>query len=315
MYFNDAHRHRLWLIFLLSAIFALCASSAYPQSYDLEVLVGDTTASPGEQNAVIPIYMSNLADTVAMFQMFLILNRQDIMEFTGEFDTSNTLCSGWEIIWSDLVGGTGYVMRIVAQADYFWQPYTPGIGYPQFGETPLIKVLANVYDIPDSMTDRTVNIFMQHENAEQFGFYDQNGDIICATLDTVYDTSWFECLAWIDDICLFWEEVAEGPVDSVDSFWCCDTTVALMLDTAKVNVLNGTLRVLPSDCMSRGDANNDESRNLLDITFLISYLYKSGSAPLYPEHADADGNAIINLLDITYLIKYLYKGGPAPVCP
>nr|MBN2277964.1 hypothetical protein [candidate division Zixibacteria bacterium] len=64
-----------------------------------------------------------------------------------------------------------------------------------------------------------------------------------------------------------------------------------------------------------GDANASGSVNILDVTYLINYLYKAGPAPLPPEAGDANGNGAINILDATYLINYLYKSGPAPVCP
>ncbi len=62
-----------------------------------------------------------------------------------------------------------------------------------------------------------------------------------------------------------------------------------------------------------GDANNDDTINLKDITFLIRYLYKGGEAPQYPNQADANGDCEISILDITYLISFLYKGGPEPI--
>lgn len=64
-----------------------------------------------------------------------------------------------------------------------------------------------------------------------------------------------------------------------------------------------------------GDANADETVNLLDITYLISYLYKGGAAPIPYEVCSGDPNCdcTVNLLDITYLISYLYKDG-APPC-
>ena len=64
-----------------------------------------------------------------------------------------------------------------------------------------------------------------------------------------------------------------------------------------------------------GDANNDEIVNILDITYLVNYLYKGGLQPQPLEKADVNGDATITILDITYLINYLYKGGPAPNCP
>ncbi|MEW5924002.1 MAG: dockerin type I domain-containing protein, partial [Candidatus Zixiibacteriota bacterium] len=64
-----------------------------------------------------------------------------------------------------------------------------------------------------------------------------------------------------------------------------------------------------------GDVNNDEAVNILDVTYLITYLYKGGPAPIPPESADVNNSGNINLLDVTYLITYLYKSGPDPTCP
>ncbi|PKK84695.1 MAG: hypothetical protein CVT49_02405 [candidate division Zixibacteria bacterium HGW-Zixibacteria-1] len=63
-----------------------------------------------------------------------------------------------------------------------------------------------------------------------------------------------------------------------------------------------------------GDLNNDGSINVLDIVYLINYLYKGGPAPAFPYLADVNGSHTINILDVTALIGYLYRGGPAPAC-
>ncbi|PKK85105.1 MAG: hypothetical protein CVT49_00760 [candidate division Zixibacteria bacterium HGW-Zixibacteria-1] len=70
----------------------------------------------------------------------------------------------------------------------------------------------------------------------------------------------------------------------------------------------------PGCCKVAGDANNNDAVNILDVTFIINYLYKGGAAPVCSDKADANGNNVINILDVTYLISYLYKGGPAPIC-
>jgi hypothetical protein len=62
-----------------------------------------------------------------------------------------------------------------------------------------------------------------------------------------------------------------------------------------------------------GDVDNNHLVNLMDITYLISYLYHGGAPPVILNNGDVDGNCEINLLDITYLISYLYMGGPQPV--
>lgn len=64
-----------------------------------------------------------------------------------------------------------------------------------------------------------------------------------------------------------------------------------------------------------GDANLDASINLLDIVFILNYLYKGGPEPTYPHLADVNSSGGINLLDVTYMIRYLYWGSTAPDCP
>jgi hypothetical protein len=69
----------------------------------------------------------------------------------------------------------------------------------------------------------------------------------------------------------------------------------------------------PCDC-TPGNCNGDGTINILDITYLINYLYKGGPAPIPYRlcSGDANCNCTVNILDITYLINFLYKGGPAP---
>jgi hypothetical protein len=64
-----------------------------------------------------------------------------------------------------------------------------------------------------------------------------------------------------------------------------------------------------------GDANGNGNVNILDITYLINYLYMGGPRPVPLVSADVNNNGLVNILDITYLINYLYRGGPDPVCP
>ncbi|MEW5924118.1 MAG: FISUMP domain-containing protein [Candidatus Zixiibacteriota bacterium] len=68
-----------------------------------------------------------------------------------------------------------------------------------------------------------------------------------------------------------------------------------------------------------GDVNNSGAINLLDVTYLISYLYKSGPEPncgigFEGICGDVNISGGVNILDVTYLINYLYKGGATPIC-
>ncbi len=63
-----------------------------------------------------------------------------------------------------------------------------------------------------------------------------------------------------------------------------------------------------------GDVNGSNTVNILDITYLISFLYKEGPPPDPYAAADVNGSGTVNILDITYLISFLYKEGPEPAC-
>jgi hypothetical protein len=63
-----------------------------------------------------------------------------------------------------------------------------------------------------------------------------------------------------------------------------------------------------------GDADDNGTVNILDIIFLISFLYKSGPAPSNPDVCNVNGDSAVNLLDITYLISFLYLSGSEPDC-
>jgi hypothetical protein len=63
-----------------------------------------------------------------------------------------------------------------------------------------------------------------------------------------------------------------------------------------------------------GDCNQDDMVNILDIVYLIRYMYYGGPPADPWEAADVDGNGLLNILDITYLIDYLYQGGLEPDC-
>jgi hypothetical protein len=62
-----------------------------------------------------------------------------------------------------------------------------------------------------------------------------------------------------------------------------------------------------------GDADGSGELNLLDITHIINYLYKSGLPPKHDYYmGDPNCSGAINILDVSYLINYLYRGGPEP---
>ena len=113
--------------------------------------------------------------------------------------------------------------------------------------------------------------------------------------------------------------VASGTAsDSTDHVWAADGTYGVKVqardswgfESSWSPALNVTVYAYLA-----GDPNASGTINILDCTYLISYLYKSGPAPNPLGSGDVNGNGSTNILDVTYLISYLYKGGPAPVYP
>ena len=73
----------------------------------------------------------------------------------------------------------------------------------------------------------------------------------------------------------------------------------------------------PCSCcapVSAGDANNDGSVNVADVTFLIARIFAGGQAPDCQDQADANGDNNLNIADVTFLIARIFAAGPAPVC-
>lgn len=402
MSLSPTYLKRLALIVpvLCVIIFAAAPSSS---AYDLEVLVGDTSGLPGTPNSVVSVFMRNWTDTVAAFDLWLVLSNSEILQFQtdtdtmvvvrywacdeydgavctsyvevsdywvctewqgenctdstimlgyykcleenppghcidsifipgydstsidtieariGNLDTVGTLVGGWELVESRSLAGLGYDLKITAATEVppITPPFVPGIGFPQYGIKPLIKIMGDIKDIPDSAANRTVNINIQTASKVNFSFSDENGDAIGIVTEELEDTLWWECLEWVDPpantICYNYKRVPFGPSDS----FSLDTILVGHLDTNVVFLKNGSLTVLQGVC---GDANGDNNINLLDILFLISSVYDNGPDPSNPMLADCncDGQqgAHVNLLDILYLISFLYDNprGPAPCC-
>jgi len=63
-----------------------------------------------------------------------------------------------------------------------------------------------------------------------------------------------------------------------------------------------------------GDANGDTEVNVGDAVFIITYVFKGGSAPDPIAAGDANGDGECNVADAVFLINFIFKGGPAPIC-
>ncbi len=65
-------------------------------------------------------------------------------------------------------------------------------------------------------------------------------------------------------------------------------------------------------CVVRGDVNHSGTINVVDLSYLVDYLFFEGPAPPCFEEGDVDGSIAINVVDLTYLVDYLFFFGPPP---
>ncbi len=63
-----------------------------------------------------------------------------------------------------------------------------------------------------------------------------------------------------------------------------------------------------------GDIDNSGSVDVSDMTYLTSYMFESGTAPVHMASADIVCNGDIDISDLIYLVAYMFQGGPAPEC-
>ncbi len=69
---------------------------------------------------------------------------------------------------------------------------------------------------------------------------------------------------------------------------------------------------LPYIC---GDANGDETVNVGDAIFLVTYVFKAGPAPDPLEAGDANASGAVDIGDAVHIVNFIFNGGVAPVCP
>lgn len=217
----------------------------------------------------------------------------------GTIDTTGTLVGGWEWVDARSLSGTGHDLNVAGIADLPPLPITPGIA-PQEGGI-LVKLVGQVYDIPDSMTDRTVNLLVQTQFLGHFNFSDPMGNSLGITCDTIPDTSFWLCIQWVGDVCLSWQRVSGPPYDSLEIGW--DTTC--YSDTSVVQVLNGSVTVLLP--IVYGDANCSGTTDISDLVYMVDYMFAGGPPLSCMENVDCDNDNLITISDLVCLVEWMFS--------
>ena len=76
------------------------------------------------------------------------------------------------------------------------------------------------------------------------------------------------------------------------------------------------ITVLSGGCCvgNRGDFNDDgDDANILDLTYLVDFIFRGGDASSCPEEADINNDGTVSdILDLTFLVDFIFRGGAAP---
>lgn len=74
----------------------------------------------------------------------------------------------------------------------------------------------------------------------------------------------------------------------------------------------------PSCCHQSGDINHSGSGpDIVDLVYLVTYMFQGGSAPGCMEETDVNGSGSgPDITDLVYLVTFMFQGGSPPVpCP
>jgi hypothetical protein len=61
-----------------------------------------------------------------------------------------------------------------------------------------------------------------------------------------------------------------------------------------------------------GDVNGSGSINIVDVVYMVNYIFVYGAPPQDPRGGDIDCDLRITIADVVYLINYVFRAGPKP---
>ena len=218
----------------------------------------------------------------------------------GSLDSTGTLTSGWEWLEARSLSGYGTDLNVAGIANLPPPPITPGIAPQENGL--LVKLVGQVYDIPDSMTDRTVNIMIQTDFLSHFNFSDPWGNSLGIACDTVPDTNYWCCTAWAGEVCLAWTQCSIPPYDSLEITW--DTVC--YSDTSVVHVIDGSVTVLLPDPPVYGDANCSGQTDISDLVDVVDYMFAGGPPIPCFANVDCDEDDLLTITDLVCLVEWMF---------
>ena len=94
----------------------------------------------------------------------------------------------------------------------------------------------------------------------------------------------------------------------------CDNCVDVYNPAQTDSNLNGIGDACETCCGIAGDADDNGSVDISDLTYFVDYMFAGGPTPICESEFDVDANCSLDISDLTYFVDYMFDGGVAPVC-
>jgi hypothetical protein len=237
------------------------------------------------------------------------LHVDTVEAWLGNFDTTGSLISGWEMVTSRAVstGDYGLDILVTAIADQEDPPAVVPPISPQNGGL-LFRILADIFDIPTSQEDRTVAVQIDISWKPYFVFSTPVGEAVGWISVEVPDTNYYMCTLPDPGGCGEWTKVPlwQCPDEICDSV-AIDTVEIAVLDDEQVSLFDGSITVENWVC---GDVTGEGNVSIGDISLLIDHMFINEPPidPIEAGNVNCSTEVPIELTigDLSVLIDHLF---------
>jgi hypothetical protein len=168
-------------------------------------------------------------------------------------------------------------------------PTSVGIGTEEGG--PLTNLVANLIDMPDSLSEDSFKIPVVTFFPQHFDFSDaQVGCIGWPVRHVSCDSVLSHCTKWAWEACSNQEVVS--PFDSM--YVRCDTT---FMDTGSVSVSGGALSVFPM-LVGEIDGGGSLPKDIADLVYKLEWMFDGDPTPQHSQTADCYGESLVVIADV-----------------
>lgn len=338
---------KVFFALLIAALLAPCASG---QQTALTLTL-DSAAIRHPDTAFLTVWLTNPADQIAAFRIWVQLDRPDLVKFIPSntagvgYDTVGTLAGGWTAIFTRSVGGQDFDLQVTGVANLFPEDSAGRIIEPSASPRPLIRLAVTTRPVPDTLSDRVAKVlWTSFPDGFSFGRPDGTSLLIgdasfangwvgsgCEVAGDVNgDGTGYEVLDW-----MHLAGVVGGLPVNLSEPWQSDVNHDCVIDTADLAILYcvshgqcsppvapgfACCTPLVMRCCLDGTGNVDcdpiGAVDIGDLTVFINNLFVTFEPLCCIGEADCNGDGAIDIGDLTVLIDNLFVSfSPLAPCP